>query len=106
MAPPTDDRRPDGRAEAKPNPSQLQPTKVTPADTIHKTITRPGVVKINVEGAFLVDESPPTPVLASIDAENGGPRPTQDIRLPHHMAVVSHVAVDVSHSLTPSLSRG
>lgn len=61
---------------------------------IDDTIIHPGSVKINVQGAFIVDEknsnahgSPPSP--------NGGSQDTNDIRLPNHTAVVSHIAVDV-----------
>jgi hypothetical protein len=48
-------------------------------------------VKINVQGAFIVDEEQPgTP--QSEDYEHD----PKDIRLPNHTAVVSHIAVDVS----------
>ncbi len=62
-------------------------------------------VKINVEGAFIVDDE--------VNGKNGAGAEGvyyehKDIRLPHHTAVVSHVAVDVSlvdrifeHVLTP-----
>jgi hypothetical protein len=54
-------------------------------------------VKINVEGAFIVDEdcddhSPSASVYSSSDHVH---RENKDIRLPHHTDVVSHVAVDV-----------
>ena len=53
----------------------------------------PAAVKINVEGAFIVDDE--------INGKNGAGEDGvhyehKDIRLPHHTAVVSHVAVDVS----------
>jgi type II pantothenate kinase len=53
----------------------------------------PASVKINVEGAFIVDDE--------INEKNGAGEDGvhyehKDIRLPHHTAVVSHVAVDVS----------
>ena len=58
---------------------------------IEDAILHPGNVRINVQGAFIVDdEQPSTP--QSDDYEHD-PR---DIRLPNHTAVVSHVAVDVS----------
>ena len=49
-------------------------------------------VKINVEGAFIVDDD--------VNEKNGAGAEgvyyeSKDIRLPHHTAVVSHVAVDV-----------
>ncbi|KAL9101585.1 MAG: hypothetical protein Q9187_009225 [Circinaria calcarea] len=63
---------------------------------IDKTITKPGTVRINVEGAFIVDDGTATPETSDGD---GAPNPTRDIRLPHHTAVVSHVAVDIGGSL-------
>jgi hypothetical protein len=53
----------------------------------------PASVKINVEGAFIVDDE--------VNGKNGAGEDGvhyehKDIRLPHHTAVVSHVAVDVS----------
>jgi hypothetical protein len=51
----------------------------------------PGNVRINVQGAFIVDEEQPsTP--RSEDYEHD----PKDIRLPNHTAVVSHIALDVS----------
>lgn len=52
----------------------------------------PASVKINVEGAFIVDED--------ASGRNGAGSEfvhweRNDIRLPHHTDVVSHVAVDV-----------
>lgn len=53
----------------------------------------PASVKINVEGAFIVDDE----VNGKSGAgEDGVHYEHKDIRLPHHTAVVSHVAVDVS----------
>ena len=58
---------------------------------IQDTIQHPGNVRINVQGAFIVDEEQPgTP--QSEDYEHD----PHDIRLPNHTSVVSHVAVDVS----------
>lgn len=61
---------------------------------IDSTINHPGSVKINVKGAFIVDQevASPSSVLATA---NGGSHDTKDIRLPNHTAVVSHIAVDV-----------
>lgn len=64
----------------------------TSANTIDSTITHPGSVKINVQGAFIVDEDS---AQANGAAEDGAHHETTDIRLPNHTAVVSHVAVDV-----------
>lgn len=59
---------------------------------IDSTIIHPGSVKINVQGAFIVDQDPGYP---NVTAANGGSHDTKDIRLPNHTAVVSHIAVDV-----------
>ncbi|BCR91505.1 pantothenate kinase [Aspergillus chevalieri] len=61
-------------------------------------IANPGAVKINVEGAFIVDEEPRSRSRSPIEAE-GVHYESQDIRLPHHTGVVSHVAVDIGGSL-------
>lgn len=58
-------------------------------------ITNPGAVKINVKGAFIVDEEPRSRSRSPIEAD-GVHYESKDIRLPHHTGVVSHVAVDVS----------
>lgn len=67
---------------------------------IDSTITHPGSVKINVKGAFIVDQENGSPngstAPAITVAVNGGSHDTKDIRLPNHTAVVSHIAVDVS----------
>ena len=65
---------------------------------IDSTITHPGSVKINVKGAFIVDQENASPGAASATSSgslNGGTHDTKDIRLPNHTAVVSHIAVDV-----------
>ena len=63
---------------------------------IDTTISRPGTVKINVQGAFIVDEDgSPRPGTPGEDHDHD-PH-TKDIRLPNHTAVVSHIAVDVCH---------
>ena len=67
-------------------------------DDIDKTIIHPGAVRINVEGAFIVDSHPGSPA-ETPTPKNGRLSPsheTSDIRLPNHTAVVSHIAVDVS----------
>lgn len=63
---------------------------------LEEAITNPGAVKINVKGAFIVEEEEPrsrSPVAVDTD---GVHYENKDIRLPHHKSVVSHVAVDVS----------
>lgn len=82
-------------------------------------ILNPGTIKINVQGAFIVDEDALTPCRSGRRSPNGAKtraerRPsrvngerdeyftyqhdTSDIRLPNHTAIVSHIAVDVSIS--------
>lgn len=59
-------------------------------------IAHPGTVLINVQGAFIVDDSPPTPTASPGAPQEEFLHHTQDIRLPNHTAIVSHMAVDVS----------
>ena len=59
---------------------------------IDSTIIHPGSVKINVKGAFIVDQDSGSPPSTAV---NGASYDTKDIRLPFHTAVVSHIAVDV-----------
>ncbi|KAG6165356.1 hypothetical protein E4U11_000494 [Claviceps purpurea] len=79
---------------------------MTSAEEINSTITRPGSVKINVKGAFIVDSETSTPGVGAgtnSSQANGQGSPTHhetsDIRLPNHTAVVSHIAVDIGGSL-------
>ena len=70
---------------------------------IDETIARPGAVRINVKGAFIVDEGSPD------DGVFGGHGPVhdnRDIRLPHHTKAVSHVAIDVHIAFLSSRCRG
>ena len=60
---------------------------------LDETILSPGTVKINVQGAFIVDE---VSNANGLDADTACQHDTNDIRLPNHKAVVSHVALDVS----------
>lgn len=64
---------------------------------IDNTIIHPGSVKINVQGAFIVDQEASSPGHSPVGGSPvGGSYETKDIRLPNHTAVVSHIAVDVS----------
>ena len=72
-------------------PDAARPRRPTVQSDINDAILHPGTVRINVQGAFIVDDEPVTP--RSEDYEHD-PR---DIRLPNHTSVVSHVAVDVSY---------
>ena len=63
---------------------------------LDETILFPGPVKINVQGAFIVDEMLPS---TRHQPDDGAQHDTSDIRLPNHRAVVSHVALDIGGSL-------
>ncbi|KAJ5124159.1 uncharacterized protein N7515_007984 [Penicillium bovifimosum] len=63
---------------------------------LEQAITNPGAVKINVTGAFIVDDEPRSK--SPVEAE-GVHYENKDIRLPHHTGVVSHVAVDIGGTL-------
>lgn len=65
----------------------------------HASVPKPGDVRINVKGAFIVedDEEPGTPE-EDFDTE-GYQLERRGIRLPNHKAVVSHIAVDVCFTL-------
>lgn len=77
--------------------SQMPPINRKDTTEIDNTIIYPGSVKINVEGAFIVDEDSTTLEGEHLTVTvNGGSHETKDIRLPNHTAVVSHIAVDVS----------
>nr|POF13083.1 pantothenate kinase [Quercus suber] len=77
------------------------------AADMQSAIAQPGSIKINVEGAYIIDHgdelsqgsnaSSPTD---STDERNGPPEHhKRDIRLPNHTAKVSHVAADIGGSL-------
>lgn len=72
--------------------------RVRGKSTIDSTILSPGTVKINFQGAFILDDS-----LSIASHEDGAQCDTKDIRLPNNRAVVSHVALDASLSLRAHL---
>ena len=74
-------------------PSAVQPKRPRgPSHTIDEAIARPGTIRINVTGAFIVNDD----IHASETSDgDGAVHDSRDIRLPHHTGVVSHVAVDV-----------
>jgi hypothetical protein len=76
-------------------PSFRRPRTLTSTAEIDSTIASPGSVRINVKGAFIVDQDSLTPPSARDVSPNGLHRETKDIRLPNHTAVVSHIAIDV-----------
>lgn len=89
----------DDRDDAQTQSPRKRPRTMTSAEEIHSTIIKPGSVKINVQGAFIVDSDSSTPQRAnSLTNGRGSPthHETSDIRLPNHTAMVSHIAVDVS----------
>lgn len=72
----------------------------------HAAILHPGTIKINVKGAFIVDDEIPAQSTEASPAIGPGEHldedwpdykhDTNDIRLPNQSGAVSHVAVDVS----------
>jgi type II pantothenate kinase len=69
------------------------------AGRLHRAPPNPSDVKINVEGAFIVDDESPCSEAKNGTVGEGVYFENKDIRLPHHTAVVSHVAVDVNYSI-------
>ncbi|KAK6496375.1 hypothetical protein TWF481_002400 [Arthrobotrys musiformis] len=74
-------------------PSRPLAGRVRKNTNIDSTIVHPGTIRINVSGAFIVDEETGSPPKAL------KPSGTNDIRLPHHSSEVSHIAVDIGGSL-------
>ena len=125
MAPPTAPGTGTGTGNGRPRTA----TNTAEIDT---ALSHPGSVRINVKGAFIVDQetaTPPDPTAnGGVDAPtengtsvspgigngnghgvgNGRASPsnheTKDIRLPNHTAVVSHIAVDVCQDISKCLS--
>jgi type II pantothenate kinase len=78
------------RADSSSSLAFGRPRRTTVQSDIQEAILHPGNVRINVQGAFIVDEEQPgTP--QSEDYEHD----PHDIRLPNHTSVVSHIALDV-----------
>ncbi len=78
----------------------VRPRTFTSTAEIDSTISHPGSVRINVKGAFIVDHESPTPITGRASPDH---HQTQDIRLPNHHAVVSHIAIDVSQANPPNI---
>jgi type II pantothenate kinase len=89
----------DGHAPPQVETSSRPKVSIDTAE-IDSTIIHPGSVKINVQGAFIVDQDATTPN-GSGTSPYLGCHDTKDIRLPNHTAVVSHVAVDVRRPHPP-----
>jgi type II pantothenate kinase len=93
------------RTSANSGPALSQtgrPRTATTTAEIDTAITHPGSVRINVKGAFIVDQGTGTPGISTPGDGQSSPTShehngyqTKDIRLPNHTAVVSHVAIDV-----------
>lgn len=81
-------------AQVEHAPTQLpnEPPSSPNTGRVLRSPPKPAQVKINVEGAFIVNDE--------TVVRNGASEFVQweqkDIRLPHHTDVVSHIAVDVS----------
>lgn len=65
---------------------------------VDTTLSHPGSVRINVKGAFIVDQDT-SPASSSGRGSPNNNHETKDIRLPNHTAVVSHIAIDIGGSL-------
>lgn len=78
-----------------PAPAQPSSTTSAPPHPPDDSLPLPSSIKINVQGAFIVDEESESPPLEAKDDDIGYKNDTKDIRLPNHKAIVSHVAVDV-----------
>ena len=89
-------QQPDNAATPPPVLTTGRPRTAT-ADTaeIDETLSHPGSVRINVKGAFIVDQDTATPTTPDGRSGSPGRHETKDIRLPNHTAVVSHIAIDV-----------
>ncbi|KAK3990875.1 putative pantothenate kinase [Cladorrhinum sp. PSN332] len=80
-------------------------SETTVTAEIDETLSHPGSVRINVEGAFIVDQEAGSPTSSDGGGSNhgrsGSPgrHETSDIRLPNHTGVVSHIAIDIGGSL-------
>ncbi|KAK4125326.1 fumble-domain-containing protein [Parathielavia appendiculata] len=55
---------------------------------IDETLSHPGSVRINVKGAFIVDQETSTPTTPDGRSGSPGRHETKDIRLPNHTAVI------------------
>ncbi|KAL2158409.1 hypothetical protein VTH06DRAFT_4457 [Thermothelomyces fergusii] len=99
-APPEEETREQRRRQAPENGAGPRPrTATADAAVIDETLSHPGSVRINVKGAFIVDQDTATPTTPDGRSGSPGRHETKDIRLPNHTAVVSHIAVDIGGSL-------
>lgn len=81
--------------------SPTTPASPSSVSRVSRAPPKPASVKINVEGAFIVNDETVT--------RNGASEfvhwEQKDIRLPHHTDVVSHIAIDVSFPFLAQSSR-
>jgi len=89
----------DNGAGPLPPPTGRPRTGTADTAEIDETLSHPGSVRINVKGAFIVDQDTATPTTPDGRSGSPGRHETKDIRLPNHTAVVSHIAVDIGGSL-------
>lgn len=85
------------QSDANAGPLPVPGLTRTATDTIEidEALSHPGSVRINVKGAFIVDQDTATPTTPDGRSGSPGRHETKDIRLPNHTAVVSHIAIDV-----------
>jgi hypothetical protein len=79
-------------AEGLPAATSLSKTKSAPPNTALQNALD---VRIDVKGAYIVDEEPSDDGEEEWEMEEDYQHDTNDIRLPHHRSLVSHMAVDV-----------
>jgi hypothetical protein len=88
-------RRPSDLGFSRPSNLNGQPRPVADTSEIDEALSHPGSVRINVKGAFIVDEDSATPTTPDERSSSPGRHESKDIRLPNHTAIVSHIAIDV-----------
>ncbi|KAK4151330.1 fumble-domain-containing protein [Chaetomidium leptoderma] len=83
-------------------PTSTGRPRTATADTteIDETLSHPGSVRINVKGAFIVDQDTATPTTPDGRSGSPGRHETKDIRLPNHTAVLVYFSRE-AHSTEP-----
>ncbi|KAL2269037.1 hypothetical protein VTJ83DRAFT_3883 [Remersonia thermophila] len=92
-------RRPSELGSSRPQPVNGRLRAGADTAEIDEALSHPGAVRINVKGAFIVDQDASTPSTPDERSSSPGRHETTDIRLPYHTAVVSHIAIDIGGSL-------
>ncbi|KAF2760979.1 pantothenate kinase-like protein [Pseudovirgaria hyperparasitica] len=94
---PTDFQRSYSFSGQKDRPkSERRPTMV---GDVEEKMIRPGQIRINLKGAYIVDDEGSGTPSASSEEGSAMEVETKDIRLPNHLGGVSHIAVDIGGSL-------